>query len=138
MLTQQIQNLEAALAEDREESGRQAALLRERYESALREVGRCSLWRHATPCADPAVLQVQDSMELQTTSTGEQLTHLHEQLSEERAKFAKAMAERAAEGPGAEAPAGPGGESAANELARLKKMLGAADSEVCLHFRCIT
>ena len=38
MLGQQIQNLEMALTDDREESSRQAALLRERYESALREV----------------------------------------------------------------------------------------------------
>lgn len=111
MLKQQVLNLESILATERAESSNQAVLLRERYESALAEV--------------------QESMELQTNATGEQLSNLHDLLNVERAKFAEAMEERELRVRREETELDrPAGESAADELSRLKQMFGAVESEL--------
>ena len=81
---------------------------RERYESALREV--------------------QESLDLQTTSTGEQLSQLQEQLKTEREKFSRALAEH--EHMSEEVEDEGKNQSVVEELARLKKALGEADAEV--------
>lgn len=73
-------------------------------------------------------------MELQTTSTGEQLSQLHDVLNSERAKFMKLMMEREIT-QNTENEKDDHGESAVDELARLKKMLSTADSEVILTIR---